>query len=42
LKCLCVKCHSEVDEYHKQQFSSIENKILLAEFEEYKFKTGKG
>lgn len=38
LKCLCVKCHSEVDNYHKQQFSTIENQILLSEFEEFKRK----
>ena len=36
LKCLCVKCHSEVDDYHRNQFTSIENQLLLAEFEEYK------
>jgi hypothetical protein len=36
LKCLCVKCHSEVDDYHRKQFASIENQLLLAEFDEYK------
>jgi chemotaxis protein CheY-P-specific phosphatase CheC len=36
LKCLCVKCHSEVDDYHRKQFTSIENQLLLAEFEAHK------
>ena len=36
LKCLCVKCHSEVDDYHTQQFTTTENQLLLAEFEECK------
>lgn len=34
LKCLCVKCHSEVDDYHRKQFSSTEKQMLLAEFAE--------
>jgi hypothetical protein len=38
LKCLCVKCHSEVDDYHKQKFKTIENQLLLIRFEEYKSK----
>lgn len=38
LKCLCIKCHSEVDDYHRKQFMTIENQLLLAEFEEYKGK----
>ncbi len=36
LQCLCVKCHSEVDDYHRKQFSSLENQVLLSGFEEYK------
>ena len=36
LKCLCVKCHSTVDDYHRKQFTSIEKQLVLAEFEEYK------
>ena len=39
LKCLCVKCHSEVDSYHKQNFSSIENQLLMMRFEEFKNQT---
>lgn len=35
LKCLCVKCHSEVDDYHRTQFQSIENQLLLSEFEAF-------
>lgn len=35
LKCLCIKCHSAIDEYHKQQFSSIENVLLLEQFNNY-------
>jgi hypothetical protein len=35
LKCLCIKCHSEVDEYHKHQFKSIENLLSLKQFETY-------
>jgi 5-methylcytosine-specific restriction endonuclease McrA len=38
LKCLCVKCHSEIDDYHKQKFSTIENQLLLMRFEQYKAK----
>lgn len=36
LKCLCIKCHSEVDEYHKKQFTSIENILLLEQFDTYR------
>jgi hypothetical protein len=36
LKALCVKCHSEVDDYHKYKFSTLENQILLNDFEEFK------
>lgn len=36
LKCLCVKCHSEVDEHHRRQFESFENQMLLSEFDEYR------
>ena len=36
LKCLCIKCHSEVDDYHKQQFTSIENLLLLEQFDTYR------
>lgn len=32
LECLCIKCHSEVDEVHKQNFLRGANKVLLDTF----------
>lgn len=32
LKCLCVKCHSEVDQQHKKNFSSRSGQLLLRQF----------
>lgn len=32
LECLCIKCHSEVDDAHKYNFSSGANSLLLQEF----------
>lgn len=32
LQCLCVRCHSQVDETHKMNFSVGANKIILDEF----------
>lgn len=36
LMCLCIKCHSEVDEIHIKNFSTLENQRLLLQFEEAK------
>lgn len=33
LQCLCIKCHSEVDNKHKYNFSKGYNKVMLEEFE---------
>lgn len=38
LQCLCVKCHSNVDEYHREKFQ-IEGLQTLLEFEKYFDKT---
>lgn len=32
LQCLCIKCHSEVDEKHKYNFSKGANKVMLEDF----------
>lgn len=32
LECLCIRCHSEVDDIHRHQFSSGANQLLLDEF----------
>lgn len=32
LECLCIRCHSKVDETHRLNFSSGANRILLDEF----------
>ena len=32
LECLCVRCHSEKDYWHKQRFSSGANRIILEDF----------
>ncbi len=32
LECLCIKCHSEVDEVHQRNFSSPANKICIDDF----------
>lgn len=32
LECLCIRCHSEVDDVHRKNFSSAANKIQLEEF----------
>ena len=33
LQCLCIKCHSQVNERHKENFSKGTNKLELEEFE---------
>ncbi len=32
LECLCVKCHSEVDDVHRRNFSSSAQKVILEEY----------
>lgn len=32
LECLCVKCHSEVDDMHRRNFSSEAQKIVIDEY----------
>ena len=32
LQCLCIRCHANVDEFHRKRFDSGANKILLKEF----------
>lgn len=32
LECLCIKCHSEVDETHRRNFSTLANQALIKEF----------
>ena len=32
LECLCIRCHSEVDDVHRKNFSSAANQIQLEEF----------
>lgn len=32
LECLCVKCHSEVDDMHRRNFSSKAQKIIIEEY----------
>lgn len=32
LECLCIRCHSQVDKFHSENFSEGGNKILLDEF----------
>ena len=32
LECLCIRCHSEVNDAHRKDFSSAANKIQLEEF----------
>lgn len=34
LECLCIRCHSEVNEYHKHNFTTGANRIILESFEE--------
>lgn len=34
LKCLCVKCHSQVDDVHRRNFSKGHNKQRILDFEE--------
>lgn len=34
LECLCIKCHSEIDEVHEQNFLRGGNKVLLENFYE--------
>lgn len=34
LQCLCIKCHSEVDERHRQNFLKGANSVMLNEFKE--------
>lgn len=34
LKCLCIRCHSQVDESHQYNFSKGANQVLLRLFEE--------
>lgn len=34
LECLCVKCHSEIDDAHKQNFSSRAQRVIINEFKE--------
>ena len=32
LECLCIRCHSEIDDHHKLRLNSGANKIILNEF----------
>lgn len=32
LECLCIKCHSEVDDTHRRKFSTLANQELIKEF----------
>lgn len=32
LECLCIKCHSEVDEAHRNNFSSAASKVTIEEY----------
>lgn len=32
LECLCIKCHSEVDDAHKHNFSSAAQKVVIEEY----------
>lgn len=32
LECLCIKCHSEVDDAHRHNFSSAAQKIIIEEY----------
>ena len=32
LECLCIKCHSEVDDTHRRNFSSLAKQGLIQEF----------
>ncbi|MBR9920302.1 MAG: HNH endonuclease [Bacteroidetes bacterium] len=32
LQCLCIKCHSEVDELHKRNFSTLSNQRIIKRF----------
>ena len=34
LECLCIKCHSVVDEYHRKKFSKGGNRVLLQDFKD--------
>ena len=34
LECLCIRCHSNVDDVHRTNFSRGANRVLLQEFEE--------
>lgn len=34
LRCLCIRCHSEVNEQHRQNFSKGANRVLLEQFNE--------
>lgn len=36
LKCLCIECHSNVDEFHKRNYESRANQIRLKKFFELK------
>lgn len=32
LECLCIKCHSEVDDVHRRNFSSAAQKVIIDEY----------
>ena len=32
LECLCIKCHSEVDDIHKKNYSSAAQKVIIEEY----------
>jgi len=32
LECLCIKCHSEVDDFHRNNFSSAAQNIIIEEY----------
>lgn len=36
LQCLCIRCHSEMDEHHKKNFASEAQQRTLKDFETYK------
>lgn len=43
LECLCIQCHSEVDDTHRRNFSRGSNRIMLQEFiAKYRKRNNKG
>lgn len=46
LECLCIKCHSEVDDTYRRNFNTLAQQVLIQEFllkygcERFKGKSG--